>query len=59
MIATTLFFPAGIAALVYLFCTLATKRDDLGAWPPVEPTPPGPAGVVLSTADAIAATDAQ
>jgi hypothetical protein len=39
VIAATLFFPAGIAALVYLFCTLATKRDDLGAWPPVEPAP--------------------
>ncbi len=54
VIATTLIFPAGIAALVYLFCTLATKRDDLGAWPPVEPAP-----VRLPAAAAPAATDAQ
>ncbi|MCT7371099.1 DUF2567 domain-containing protein [Mycolicibacterium llatzerense] len=54
VIATTLFFPAGIAALVYLFCTLATKRDDLGAWPPVEWAP-----VRLPVAAAPAATDAQ
>ena len=54
VIATTLIFPAGVAALVYLFCTLATKRDDLGAWPPVEPAP-----VRLPAAAAPAATDAQ
>lgn len=54
VIATTLIFPAGIAALVYLFCTLATKRDDLGAWPPVEPAP-----VRLPATAAPVATDAQ
>ena len=54
IIATTLCFPAGIAALVYLFCTLATKRDDLGAWPPVEPAP-----VRLPATVAPAATDVQ
>jgi hypothetical protein len=36
-IATTILFPAGIAALVYATCALSAKRDDLGAWPPVEP----------------------
>jgi hypothetical protein len=40
-IATTILLPAGVAALVYALCTLATKRDDLGAWPPV--TDPAPA----------------
>jgi hypothetical protein len=39
-IATTILLPAGVAALVYALCTLATKRDDLGAWPPVtDPVP--------------------
>jgi hypothetical protein len=37
-IAVTIVFPAGVAALVYALCTLATTRDDLGAWPPAEPT---------------------
>ncbi|MGB8407667.1 MAG: DUF2567 domain-containing protein [Mycobacterium sp.] len=41
LLAATVFFPAGIAALVYAFCVLATKRDDLGAWPPVEPSMTG------------------
>ncbi|WP_020103209.1 DUF2567 domain-containing protein [Mycobacterium sp. 360MFTsu5.1] len=54
VITTTLIFPAGVAALVYLFCTLATKRDDLGAWPPVEPAP-----VRLPAAAAPVATGAQ
>jgi Protein of unknown function (DUF2567) len=36
-IATTILFPAGIGALVYAICALSAKRDDLGAWPPVEP----------------------
>ncbi|MDT5077406.1 MAG: hypothetical protein QOJ80_2043 [Mycobacterium sp.] len=35
-IATTILFPAGIAALVYAICALSARRDDLGAWPPVE-----------------------
>ena len=34
----TILFPAGIAALVYATFALAAKRDDLGSWPPVEPT---------------------
>jgi hypothetical protein len=36
-VATTILFPAGIAALVYAIGALSAKRDDLGAWPPVEP----------------------
>jgi hypothetical protein len=35
-IATTILLPAGAAALVYALCALATKRDDLGAWPAIE-----------------------
>lgn len=35
-IAASLVIPAGVAALVYAICALSTKRDDLGAWPPVE-----------------------
>lgn len=54
-IAMTIVLPAGAAALVYALCALATKRDDLGAWPPatdpvrtvvavpaVDPSPPSP-----------------
>ena len=40
-IAASLIVPAGVAALVYAICSLSTKRDDLGAWPPItypEPT---------------------
>ena len=40
-IAASLIVPAGVAALVYAICALSTKRDDLGAWPPItypEPT---------------------
>jgi hypothetical protein len=48
-IATTILLPAGVAALVYALCTLATKRDDLGAWPPV--TDPVPTAVGGSPAD--------
>jgi hypothetical protein len=51
-IALTIVFPAGLAALAYALCVLSTPRDDLGAWPPVEPrafvptgTPVGPVGV--------------
>lgn len=36
-IAAMIFVPAGVAAFVYAFCSLAAKRDDLGAWPPIEP----------------------
>jgi hypothetical protein len=35
-IAASVVFPAGVAALVYAICALSTKRDDLGAWPPIE-----------------------
>jgi hypothetical protein len=35
-IAASLIVPAGVAALIYAICTLSTRRDDLGAWPPVE-----------------------
>ena len=35
-IATTLLFPAAVAALVYALMAVATPRDDLGAWPQVE-----------------------
>lgn len=38
-IATTILLPAGVSALIYAICALATKRDDLGAWPPVESVP--------------------
>jgi hypothetical protein len=36
-IAATILFPAAIAALVYALIAVSTSRDDLGAWPPVEP----------------------
>jgi hypothetical protein len=45
-IAASIVVPAGVAALVYAICALSTKRDDLGAYPPVEVaypvTPIGP-----------------
>ena len=34
--ALTILFPAAIAALVYSLVAVATARDDLGGWPPVE-----------------------
>lgn len=33
-VAVTLLLPAAVAALVYALMTVATPRDDLGAWPP-------------------------
>lgn len=36
-IAVTLLLPAALAALVYAFMTVATPRDDLGAWPQEDP----------------------
>jgi hypothetical protein len=39
-IATTILLPTGAAALIYALCALATKRDDLGAWPPFDRVPP-------------------
>lgn len=38
-IAVSIAFPAGVAALVYAMYVLATKRDDLGGWPPIAPAP--------------------
>jgi Protein of unknown function (DUF2567) len=35
-IAATVLFPVAIAALIYALMAVATARDDLGAWPPVE-----------------------
>lgn len=35
-IAVTLLLPAALAGLVYAVLTIATPRDDLGAWPPQE-----------------------
>lgn len=35
-IATTLLFPAAIGALAYALMAVATPRDDLGGWPPVD-----------------------
>ncbi len=37
LIAATILFPAAMAALVYALIAVSTSRDDLGAWPPVEP----------------------
>jgi hypothetical protein len=36
-VAVTLLLPAALAALVYAFMTVATPRDDLGAWPDEDP----------------------
>jgi uncharacterized protein DUF2567 len=41
-IATTILFPAAVAAFVYALMALSTQRDDLGAWPPVEEPVFGP-----------------
>lgn len=51
LVAVTVIFPAGIAALVFAFCVLGTKRDDLGAWPPVQPVVRVPAVEVVTPAD--------
>jgi hypothetical protein len=48
-IAATVLFPAAIAALVYALTAVATARDDLGAWPPVEQPVIGP-GVTAENA---------
>lgn len=48
-ITATLIFPAAVAATVYLLAAVASSRDDLGGWPPVEY--PGPAiGRIETTA---------
>jgi len=41
-IATTILFPAAVAAFVYALMAVSTQRDDLGAWPPVEQPVLGP-----------------
>ena len=41
-IAASVLFPAAIAALHYALIAVSTTRDDLGAWPPVEPAVIGP-----------------
>ncbi|TPG32235.1 DUF2567 domain-containing protein [Mycolicibacterium hodleri] len=59
-IAASIVLPAGVAALVYAMCVLSAKRDDLGAWPPIEvahmvaperTTDPSPTAVVDPPAD--------
>jgi hypothetical protein len=53
-IAAMVVVPAGVAAFVYALCSLTTPRDDLGAWPPVEPvffTDPGQTAVAAPLAD--------
>ncbi|BBY61212.1 DUF2567 domain-containing protein [Mycolicibacterium sarraceniae] len=40
-VATTLLFPAAVAALTYALMAVATPRDDLGVAPPVERSPLG------------------
>ncbi|WNG89970.1 DUF2567 domain-containing protein [Mycobacterium sp. ITM-2016-00317] len=49
-IALSLLYPAAVAALVYLLAAVATPRDDLGAWPPVE-YPVVPTGRSVTGAD--------
>lgn len=49
-IAATLLFPAAVAAIVYLLAAVATPRDDLGAWPPIE-YPDVPIGRTGTAAD--------
>jgi MFS family permease len=41
-IATSILFPAAIAALVYALMAASTARDDLSGWPPVEHPVIGP-----------------
>jgi hypothetical protein len=41
-IATTILFPAAVAAFVYALMAVSTQRDDLGGWPPVEEPVLGP-----------------
>lgn len=35
-VALTLLLPAAVVAVVYVLAAVATPRDDLGAWPPVD-----------------------
>jgi hypothetical protein len=41
-VATTILFPAAVAAFVYALMAVSAQRDDLGAWPPVEEPVVGP-----------------
>ena len=45
LIAASLLFPAAMEALTYALMAVATSRDDLGGWPPVEPVLPPPVTV--------------
>ena len=45
LIATSILFPAAMAALTYALIAVSTARDDLGGWPPVEPVLPPPVTV--------------
>jgi hypothetical protein len=45
LIATSIMFPAAMAALTYALIAVSTSRDDLGGWPPVEPALPPPVTV--------------
>jgi Protein of unknown function (DUF2567) len=45
LIATTVLFPAAMAALVYSLIAVSSARDDLGGWPPEEPVLPPPVTV--------------
>jgi hypothetical protein len=46
LVATTILFPAAMAALVYALIAVSTARDDLGAWPPEDqPVLPPPVAV--------------
>jgi hypothetical protein len=50
VIVATLLIPAAVAALTYALMAVATERDDLGAWPPVQPVvvpPPAVTAVVV------------
>jgi hypothetical protein len=53
-IAASIIVPAGVAALVYAICALTTKRDDLGAWPPVETAYPMALGGPIDPAPTVA-----
>jgi hypothetical protein len=46
-IAATILLPAAMAALVYALVAVSTSRDDLGAWPAVEPVMAPPAAPVV------------
>lgn len=47
--AVTILFPAAVAALIYALIAVATARDDLGAWPPVDDPVIAPVVTVDST----------